>query len=401
MTAAKMHRERQHKSAVGALPPNQLTTTVDPGADECQRIRVLIAAFSARYVLAQLLDEMFLALTRRIDCRLLVPTNYAGETPERYLFRAPCGVGKIDGIVASIHPIAHWKSISALRRAKPDLVHVFSGEGYTWAVSLVLVARLTGIPVVVTLHDPVPHPGNIIERLNSIVRRPVLALAQAVHIFSSQHLEQTRKLAAHAQLAVIAHGSLAQRFLRHQKLGVPREELVLFFGRIQRYKGIDILLRSMWALPATTRLAVAGPGVLDTEAQQMIVALGDRVEVHNRYLSDAEVAALLQRSSVVVLPYRHATQSSVPAIAAAFGRPVVASGLGHFVEEVPQLGGTLVPPDDPAALAAALRKVIATGQIVQGRPPTFDELSESFVRLYQSCMRRPQFRGDAEQGRSP
>jgi glycosyltransferase involved in cell wall biosynthesis len=122
----------------------------------------------------------------------------------------------------------------------------------------------------------------------------------------------------------------------------------------------------------------------------LIPALGDRVELHNRYLSDAEVAALLQRASVVALPYRHATQSSIPAIAASFGCPVVASALGHFVEEVPQLGGILVPPMDPAALAAALRKVLTTPQAVHCKPPTFGQLATSYVELYQSC-KNPRF----------
>jgi glycosyltransferase involved in cell wall biosynthesis len=148
------------------------------------------------------------------------------------------------------------------------VVHVFTGEGYLWAVSLAVAARLTGVPVVVTLHDPDPHPGNIFERLNSVVRRPVLALARTIHVFSSRHLNQARKLASHAQFVVIAHGSLAGRFFRRRTSDVQREELVLFFGRIQHYKGIDVLLRAMASLPATIRLAIAGPGTLETEAQQ-------------------------------------------------------------------------------------------------------------------------------------
>jgi glycosyltransferase involved in cell wall biosynthesis len=383
----------------GVLPSHP-AAAVSPefGGETAHGLRLLIVAFSARYALAQLLDEMFNSLSRRIKCRVLVPTNYSGGIPERCLVRVPCGLNKIGGIVASFNPIAHWKTVSAIWRSRPGVIHILSGEGYIWAVSLTVTARLIGIPVVVTLHDPEPHPGNIIERLNSLVRRPVLALAWAVHVFSSQHLDRAQKLALRARFVVIAHGSLAGRFLQHRKSGLRSEELVLFFGRIQQYKGLDVLLRAMTALPATIRLAIAGPGTLEPDVQQKVAALGSRVELHNKYLDDAEVAALMQRASVVALPYKHATQSSVPAIAAAFGCPVVASALGHFVEEVPQLGGLLVAPGDPTALAAALAKVLAARPLAQINPPTFDDLAESFVGLYKSCERRALPSSSAEQG---
>jgi glycosyltransferase involved in cell wall biosynthesis len=350
--------------------------------------RVLFAAFSARNALAQLLDEMFAALSSRAECRLVVPTNYPGEIPERVLYRVPCGMSKIGGVLGSINPVAHWKAVTPLFRYRPDVLHILSGEGYLWALSLVLAARLAGVPVVLTLHDPDPHPGSVFERLNAVVRRPVLALARAVHVFSALHLFRVRELAPHAGLTVIAHGSLAGPFLRHRKVGVSREALVLFFGRIQTYKGIDVLLRSMRELPETVRLAIAGPGELTEDNQQMIRALGDRVEVHNTYLDDNEVAVLMQRAGVVALPYRHATQSSVPAIAAAFGCRMVASALGHFVEEVPSLGGELVPPEEPAALAAALGRALAAPPATPVKSLTFDDLAPAFVQLYRLSSRQ-------------
>ena len=265
-------------------------------------------------------------------------------------------------------------------------------------MSLAAAASLMRIPIVVTLHDPDPHPGNIFEWLNSVVRRPVLALTRTIHLFSSRHLDRAQELAPRAQFAVIAHGSLAGPFLRHRTSGVPREDLVLFFGRIQHYKGIDILLRAMEGLSATARLAIAGPGTLENDAQQLVRALGPRVELHDKYLDDKEVAALMQRASVVALPYRHATQSSVPAIAAAFGCRLVASALGHFIEEIPQLGGAIGPPEDPDALAAALSRALAAPPAAPINSPTFDDLAASFVQLYRSSLRRvPRFTRPAEQ----
>jgi glycosyltransferase involved in cell wall biosynthesis len=344
---------------------------------------------------------MFDALSPRLECHVVAPTNYTGRIPGRNVFRVPCGISKIGGMLGSVNPVAHWKTAAAVFRAKPDVVHLLSGEGYLWAVSLALTARLTGIPVIVTLHDPDPHPGNIFERLNAIVRRPVMALAGTVHVFSSQHLQRAGEVAPATRLVVIEHGSLAGQFLRHRKEGIRRESLVLFFGRIQHYKGIDVLLRAMTGLDETIRLAIAGPGEMDPDDLQMISALGERVELHNKYLDDAEVAALMQRARVVALPYRHATQSSVPAIAAAFGCKLVASALGHFQEEIPRLGGDLVPAEDSDALAVAITKAFATTVAIPVISPTFDDLAPSFVQLYRSSVRQnsPLHR-PAEQGLS-
>jgi len=94
----------------------------------------------------------------------------------------------------------------------------------------------------------------------------------------------------------------------------------------------------------------------------------------------------MQRASVVALPYRHATQSSVPAIAAAFGCQLVASALGHFNEEIPRLGGILVPPEDPDALAAALAAALRRGATTPVMMRTFDELAPDFIDLYVSAL---------------
>ena len=375
-------RSKVKQQDAGAPQQQASLTSVD--SDPGRRPRVLMAAFSARYALGQLLDEMVRALSCRVDYRVLVPTNYSGNVAQQNLLRVPCGVSKIGGLLASINPVAHWKTVSAFLRADPDVVHLLTGEGYLWAVSLVVAARLTKTPVVVTLHDPDPHPGSIVERLNAIVRRPVLALTGTVHLFSSRHLDRARQMAHHARFVVTPHGSLAGQFLRHRKCGVRREELVLFFGRIQQYKGIDVLLQAMKLLPATTRLAIAGPGNLEVRDKQLADALGERIELHNRYLDDNEVAVLMQRASVVALPYRHVTQSSVPAIAAAFGCRLVASALGAFVEEIPDLGGVVVPSGDVDALAAALAAAVAAEPVAQIHSPTFDDLATSFVTLYRS-----------------
>ena len=86
---------------------------------------------------------------------------------------------------------------------------------------------------------------------------------------------------------------------------------------------------------------------------------GPGVEIVNRYLSDAELAALLRRANVVVLPYRRIDSSGVLFAALAFGRALVLSDVGSFRELHDEHGvGVLVPPGDSAALATAIAGVL-------------------------------------------
>ena len=277
-------------------------------------------AFSARFALEQLIDDFALSVSLATHCRVMVPTNYKGALPEAMLFRIECGITKVGGVLASINPIAHIHVLLALRRFRPQVVHVLTGEGYPWAMTLAAALAFARIPLVVTVHDPDPHPGSLLERLNARMRQSVLRNA-VLHIYSEQHRRRVGELARSARIEVIPHGSLAGRFLAHRLDGVVRERLVLFFGRFGHYKGIDVLLRAVQHLPIDVRLALAGPGKLSETEQALVDQLGNRVELCNSYIGDEQVAYLMMRASVVALPYRHVTQSSVPAIANAFGVP--------------------------------------------------------------------------------
>jgi len=130
--------------------------------------------------------------------------------------------------------------------------------------------------------------------------------------------------------------------------------MALFFGRVEAYKGVDTLLDA-WAVVArrvpAARLVVAGslaPGV-------HLPPLPPGAGLHDRYISDDEALALFRAASLLVLPYRDATQSALVAAAYYFGLPAIVSDAGALAEYVvPGETGWIIPPADPAALAGAL-----------------------------------------------
>ncbi|MDQ3811820.1 MAG: glycosyltransferase family 4 protein, partial [Chloroflexota bacterium] len=140
---------------------------------------------------------------------------------------------------------------------------------------------------------------------------------------------------------------------------------VLFFGRLSPYKGLDVLLEAAPEVARQVpgmRFVIAGPVVAGyTLPPPPPLAGGGRVEVIDRYVSNAELADLFQRATVVACPYVDASQSGVILTAYAFGRPVVATSVGGLPEYV-EAGqtGLLVPPADAGALAGALVSIVST-----------------------------------------
>jgi glycosyltransferase involved in cell wall biosynthesis len=166
----------------------------------------------------------------------------------------------------------------------------------------------------------------------------------------------------------------------------PACPAVLFFGRIQEYKGVDILVRAARSLAPEIKVIIAGPGRLSPSLAAEIRG-SERFELHDRFLADEEVSTLFRRASVTVLPYRDATQSSVPLISASFGVPIVATSVGAFVDEIPLLGGLLVPPCDHQALAKAITQAIGLSAV---HPPElhFSSLADRYLEMYAAAVAR-------------
>jgi len=344
-------------------------------------MRVALISLSIRGAMGQYVEALAQALSQKTELHLFVPVHFNGaECGAAITHRFVTGDSRLRALARLLNPVGALAVWQQIRTVRPDIVHLFNGEGYPWALLWARWAARDGLPFVVTLHDPDPHPGNLWEWLNAQLRRHVLVRARSVHVHAQCFVEVARAQGAR-MVKVIPHGSLAQRYLRYKQEGIVREPLVLFFGRIQAYKGLDLLIEAASYLTKGMRVVIAGPGKLSSKLLSHIRSRPDQFELHNYYLPDHEVTRLFQRASVCVLPYRQATQSSVPLIAAAFGVPVVATAVGAFVEDVPRVGGILVHPNDPRSLARAITEAI-------GRTPTYPQelefchIFEHFVKWY-------------------
>jgi glycosyltransferase involved in cell wall biosynthesis len=147
-----------------------------------------------------------------------------------------------------------------------------------------------------------------------------------------------------------------------KRLKLTDEKIILFFGFVRKYKGLHVLIDAMKDLlkTHTVRLLVVGEFYDDLEAylwHMTDAQVRDSITVVSDYVPNEKVGEYFSAADVVVLPYLSATQSGIAQIAYNFDAPVIATDVGGLAEVVIDgRSGLIVPPDDPAALANAIRK---------------------------------------------
>ncbi len=141
------------------------------------------------------------------------------------------------------------------------------------------------------------------------------------------------------------------------ELAAVDRPVVLCFGLLRPYKGIDVLLDAWRALEPDAELWIVGMPRMDVAPLR--AAAPPSVRWVPRFVADDELGAYFQRADLVVLPYREIDQSGVLFTALAFGAPLLLSDVGGFGEVAAQGAAALVAPGDAEALAGELARLLA------------------------------------------
>ncbi len=249
----------------------------------------------------------------------------------------------------------------AARRA--DVVH------FQWLTVQPLDARLPPLvlpparrpPLVLTAHDVLPReprPGQL------RAQRRLYERVDAVVVHSQHGAARLRDELGidPARVHVIPHGAFTRDASRADAAPLPPDlaaverPVVLCFGLIRPYKGIDVLLEA-WRGIEDAELWVVG--LPKTDLAPLRAAAPPGVRFVPRFVADAEIPAFFRRADLVVLPYREIDQSGVLFTALAFGAPLLLSAVGGFPEVAATGAAELVAPGDAAALHDALRRLLA------------------------------------------
>jgi len=161
----------------------------------------------------------------------------------------------------------------------------------------------------------------------------------------------------------------ARNFLRQGGLNInDNEKVILFFGFIRRYKGLDILLEAMAderIKAAGIKLLVAGEFYEDEKPyKELIQKLGieKSLILKTDFIPDGDVRYFLCAADVVIQPYRNATQSGVTPLAYHFEKPMIVSNVGGLPALVPHQESGLVAEPKPGAIVDAVLRYYELGE---------------------------------------
>jgi glycosyltransferase involved in cell wall biosynthesis len=236
---------------------------------------------------------------------------------------------------------------------------------FQWLPVPALDSRLLppGRPRVLTAHGVLRSEGwgrrvralrRVLDRMDAVV---------ALSEFGRERLAETG--IDPARVRVIPHGAFDYLTRQPDEAPLPPElaevtdPVILFFGLIRPYKGVDVLLDAFRSVTDAELWIVGRPlGVSLDALREQASRVPGRVRFVPRFVSDRELPAYFRRADVVALPHRDAEQSGVLFAALAFGKPIVMSDVGGFGEVAATGAGTLVPLGDPQALAARLQELV-------------------------------------------
>lgn len=290
-------------------------------------------------------------------------------------------------------PGGRLRTVSKLAEHVPDMLHYRRHARsadvvhFQWLPVQGVDRRLlpTGRPLVLTSHDVLPReprPGQLAaqrrlyDRFDAIVVHSEHGRSRLVDELGVEG----------ARVHVIPHGvftHLAAGREVSKKGGDSRADLtlspararegwvgssiennnpvVLMFGLMRPYKGIDVLLQAWRGVDdqapiEDAELWIAGLPKMDISALQSGAPANVRFDPH--FVTDDELPAYFERANLVVLPYLQADQSGVLFTALAFGKPLLLSDVGGFPEMADTGAARIVPAGDAPALGQALRELL-------------------------------------------
>lgn len=340
----------------------------------------------------------------------------------RWLFpgktdRDPSGVPlrvECEYILDPINPLTWLRLFRRVRADNPDLLVLQWWVPY-WTPCLTtlggLIKRNTSVKIAFICHNVVPHEGGgVLDRRLALT---TLRRGDALIVHSDQDRYRLLALLPRANVvkaAIPTYAPLAQqpaplvsRDMRRE-LALPEgEPILLFFGFVRPYKGLEYLIQALprirERLPA--HLVVAGEFWSSREFYERF-AQEFGVERHitfvDRYIPDEELRHYFALADVVVMPYVSATQSAVVQLAFGFEKPVITTRVGGLAEVVQDgVNGLLVPPQDEVALADAVVRFFTDGvgeriraRLAQGAGTsyTWEELVRTIEQVAQDLRRR-------------
>ena len=276
------------------------------------------------------------------------------------------------------------------------------------AAVLLVFARLMARRYIYTVHNVLPH-GRAQSRWFRFLYRFIYCLPDILLV----HAESVAK-------QLINEFGVSERRIRVSSIGLNEEipmttlsqsaaraelgfdekdKLILFFGKIEEYKGPDLLVAAFDALPFDGAHLIVAGSFGDSEfrerflEQVSVAARGSRIHLYEKFFDNSEIEVFFKACDVLCLPYRNIYQSGLMFLGARFGIPIVATDVGSLRDFLSQGFGTITPSNDVPGICQALTKFFAAPPTstrletaARARQFSWERICERLVPLYEHAV---------------
>ena len=276
--------------------------------------------------------------------------------------------------INSINPLSWIRVGLELKKMQPDIIVVrywLPFMGYCLGTILRIVKRNKHTKIICIADNIIPHEKRIGDtQFTKYFVKPIDAF-----ITMSEKVMQDLKKFTNKPAQQIVHplydnfGEALNKQEARKHLSLPQNEnIILFFGFIRKYKGLDLLLEAMSLLkskqPTTNiKLLIAGEFYEDQKPYNNLIAqlnISSSLILKTDFIPDSEVKYYLSAADFVIQPYRNATQSGVTPLAYHFNKPMLVTNVGGLPDLVPNYKVGLIA--EPTAISIA-EKIIELYQL--------------------------------------
>lgn len=275
-----------------------------------------------------------------IDVKCFIPQDATGYIPERITHSIIRYIKK-----KSIFPYNHYAMLVANQIMKfgPNLIWYIDNGTFSSQVGILLSGKTTQA---IVMHDAgtvhASYSTSIRQKIKLFIEKKTSELCNKMIDWTITCSPSSKDIycnlyPTHSSKVYVL--PLGAHLPESTAISPPEIEGItdynLFFGKIDKYKGIDTLLRSYTKWKGERRLIIAGDGHLQKEELD-IIKKDHRIFLINRFIKDEEMPFLFANARTVILPYKEATQSGVLPIAYMCGKPVICSdviGISQFVQD--------------------------------------------------------------------
>jgi glycosyltransferase involved in cell wall biosynthesis len=279
----------------------------------------------------------------------------------------------IHSVINSINPFNWIKIGNRLRKERPDIIVVrywLPLMGPALGTILRRVKKNNHTKIICIADNIIPHEHRIGDKSFT---KYFLKSNDAFITMSARVMDDLRKFEKDKPARLVQHplydnfGDIISKTEARKYLNLPEnEKIILFFGFIRKYKGLDLLLEAMKILKKENiKLLIAGEFYEDEKSyheQIKKLDIADQLILKTGFIQDSEVKYYLCAADAVIQPYRNATQSGVTPLAYHFEKPMIVTNVGGLPSLVPDEKAGIVVEPEPTAIANGIRKFYQLGE---------------------------------------